>query len=118
MKRENLKENLKINLAKEVYQKTNLFGGAYPYREYEIDDGEKYQLIIDDKISGNSGGSLRIKLNIVKKDKIINVYIYIYNGKRKKTEIFEYKNPKYSILVEKLEKKGYIKKIEIRKEEE
>ena len=117
MKREISKENFKINLVKEVYQKTNLFGGSYPYREYEIDDGEKYQLIIDDKISGNSGGSLRIKLNIVKKDKIINVYSYIYNGQRKKAETFEYKNPKYEILVEVLEKRGYIKKINSKKEE-
>ena len=113
-----MKDNLKISLVKEVYQKITLFGVAYPYREYEIYDGEKYQLIIDDKISGNSGGSLKIKLNLLQKDKTINIYSYIYNGQRKKAETFEYKNPKYSILVEKLEKKGYIKKIEIRKEEE
>ena len=113
-----MKDNLKISLVKEVYQKITLFGVAYPYREYEIYDGKKYQLIVDDKISGNSGGSLKIKLNLLQKDKTINIYSYIYNGQRKKAETFEYKNPKYEILVEVLEKRGYIKKINSKKEEE
>ena len=62
MKRENLKENFKINLTKELYQKRNLMGEIYPYREYNIEYfDERYKLIIDDKIAGNKGGILKMR---------------------------------------------------------
>ncbi|MBB1544638.1 MAG: hypothetical protein HG454_000235 [Clostridiales bacterium] len=106
----------KIKLVKELEQNKSASNVdmdcfIHPYREYIVEylTGEKYKLIIDDKLVGNRGGSYKIKL--IKKDEGITVYSYVYNAKRRIPEVFEYKNPKYDDIIEALEEAGYIKKI-------
>ena len=76
--------------------------------------GENYKLVVDDKLVGNRGGSYKIKLILLKKDKDIIIYSYVYNAKRRIPEVFEYKNPKYDAIIADLEASGYIKKILIK----
>ena len=105
----------KIKLVKELEQikgASNVDMDCFilPYREYIVEylSGEKYKLIIDDKLVGNRGGSYKIKL--IKKDEGIIVYSYVYNAKRRIPEVFEYKNLKYDDIIVALEEAGYIKK--------
>lgn len=111
----------KIKLVKELEQNkgasnVDMDCFIHPYREYMVEylKGENYKLIIDDKLVGNRGGSYKIKLILLKKDKDIIIYSYLYNAKRRIPEVFEYKNPKYDAIIADLEASGYIKKILIK----
>ena len=114
MKRENLKENFKINLTKELYRKRNLMGEIYPYREYEIEYfDESYKLIIDDKIVGNRGGNLKIKCieNNSKNDKQRVIYIYTYDGEKKPPILFKFVDKRYRDIYDYLLENNYIYEI-------
>ena len=115
MKRAISKENFKVILLKEVYQKKNLFGEIYPYKEYEIDYfDESYKLIIDDKIAGNKGGSLKIKCieNNSKNDKQRIIYIYTYDGEKKPPKIFKFLDKRYRDIYDYLLENKYIYEIQ------
>lgn len=114
MKRTFMKDNFKVKLLKEVYQKKNLFGEIYPYREYEIDYFEEsYKLIIDDKIVGNRGGNLKIKCieNNEKNEKQKVIYIYTYNGEKKPPIIFKFVDRRYKDIYDYLLENKYIYEI-------
>ena len=111
----------KIKLVKELAQNkgasnVDMDCFIHPYREYIVEylKGENYKLIIDDKIIGNKGGIYKIKLILLRKDKDIIIYSYVYNAKRRIPEVFEYKNPKYDAIIADLEASGYFKKILIK----
>ena len=114
MKRTFMKDNFKVKLLKEVYQKKNLFGEIYPYREYDIDYfDESYKLIIDDKIVGNRGGNLKIKCieNNEKNEKQKVIYIYTYNGEKKPPIIFKFVDRRYKDIYDYLLENKYIYEI-------
>ena len=108
----------KIKLVKELEQNkgasnVDMDCFIHPYREYIV-KGENYKLVVDDKLVGNRGGSYKIKLILLRKDKDIIIYSYVYNAKRRIPEVFEYKNPKYDAIIADLEASGYFKKILIK----
>ena len=105
----------KIKLVKELEQNksastVDMDCFIHPYREYMVEylKGENYKLV------GNRGGSYKIKLILLRKDKDIIIYSYVYNAKRRIPEVFEYKNPKYDAIIADLEASGYFKKILIK----
>lgn len=113
MKRENLKENFKINLTKEVYQmKTE--EGCYlkPYREYQIDYfSEKYKVIVDDKKVGVSSGSYKAFIYLIhpvgrKKEQLIYKYEYEFKGKN--PYIFIYSDSSFEDIISEVEKIGIV----------
>ena len=115
MKRETSKENFKVILLKEVYQKRNLMGEIYPYREYDIQYfNENYRLIVDDRVSGNSGGNLKIKCieNNEKNEKQRIIYIYTYDGEKKPAEIFKFLDKMYRDIYDYLLENKYIYEIQ------
>ena len=115
MKRTFMKDSFKVKLLKEVYQKKNLFGEIYPYREYDIQYfNENYRLIVDDKIAGNKGGSLKIKCieNDLEKDKQQIIYIYTYDGEKKIPRIFKFVDRRYKDIYDYLLENKYIYEIQ------
>lgn len=115
MKREVFKDNFKIKLLKEVYQKKNLLGEIYPYREYDIKYfEERYKLIVDDKIAGNKGGSLKIKCieNNEKNERQKIIYLYTYDGKKKPPVFFKFVDKQYYDIYDYLVENNYIYEIQ------
>lgn len=76
-----MKNNFRIELKKEIYDKKTEEGGyIHPSREYSIEHWDEiYSLSIEDGIIGNNGGSYKAKLCFIKS-----------NIDREKREIYQY----------------------------